>query len=136
MTDDPKPNDAPSRNPYEEIIEQHFGDALRSLMRAVAADDPYGPLYKAAMYMERLLRDSNQFQVSVDYGKIFRNVVLEIRNNVEHARMNDYEAVNVAEKGLMFLVETSCSDSAAAGRASRRLDTFKSWAGSWIRRSE
>lgn len=136
MTDENSSEDRPAANPYESIVEQHFGVALRSLMRAVAADDPYGPLHKAATHMDRFLRDSSQFKVSLDYGKIFRNVIVEIRGNVEHARMRDYEAVNVAEKGLMFLIETSCVDSAAAGRTSRRLDTFKSWAESWLRRTK
>jgi hypothetical protein len=133
MPEDEKDNREDRENFYRDYIDQLFSDVLRSLMRALGADDPYNSIYQASNHMERLLKEAERFKVPLDYYGLFRRSIEEIRKNLADSGKFDRGAVNVAEKGLMYLVEASCGDSAAAGRASQRRDKFESWAKSWVR---
>lgn len=61
----------------------------------------------------------------VDFFDIFRRAVDHLRDvATENGRRNDDGYLDAARSGTRFLAESSCSDTGARGRASKRREAF------------
>ncbi|MBI1650125.1 hypothetical protein [Hyphomicrobium sulfonivorans] len=95
---------------------------LRNCMRASASQDPAGQTYEA-MQNYMTLQKLVGYSEGVKAYELFEKAIAELRIDEQNNRV-DAAIVHAAKMGLRVLVEKSCYDGAAGGRASRREDEF------------
>jgi hypothetical protein len=122
-------------NANVDFMATRLADCLRNCMRAVAAGDPTSPRYRAVEDFDMLLKLIVRSE-GVPLHELFEKAIDELRPerlsldqlSSEWRAEYCYERsiMSAAESGLQFLVESSCADNAARGRASRRESDFLS----------
>lgn len=110
-------------NANPEFITHRFADVVRDLMRCVAADEPSRPLYSAAEGMKFVMELLKRCENPVTWYSIFTSAVASIHQMLPEDG-DDRLYLRAARDGLKYLVESSATDNAARGRASRRLSEF------------
>jgi hypothetical protein len=118
-----------------DYMANRLADCLRNCMRAVAAGDAASPCYRAVRDFEVLLKLIVRSD-GVPLYALFEKAIDELRRKSDDLSRDEvssewradryYERsiVGAAESGLQFLVESSCMDNAAGGRASTRKRNF------------
>jgi len=109
-------------NANADFMAARLADFLRNCMRAAAASDPSGPVARASedfRFLLRLLAKSQSASAYELISKAVEDLAVEERGD-----SLDGAVIYAAQMGMRFLVETSCADNAARGRASRRQTEF------------
>jgi hypothetical protein len=104
-------------------IAQELSDVLRSLMRAVAADDPSSGTTAAAKRMEYIDRLLEHCDEPLNWHWLFAEAVRNLQSALPDDP-HDKRYVTAAQRGMKYLAESSADDPAARGRASQRLSEF------------
>jgi len=112
-------------NANEPFIASELADVLRYLMRAVSSDDPSGGLYSASEKMNFVGDLIARSSEPISWYSLFREAVNEIQDCIPDDP-DDRKYIAAAKRGMKYLVESSATDNAARGRASKRLDEFLS----------
>jgi len=107
-----------------------LADCIRHCMRGVAAGDPSSPAYKATQEFEKLLKLMRHAD-GVYLYKLFADAIDEVRpkqpklgGDWRASKYFDHTVMRAAQDGIQFVVESSCGDNAARGRASKRESNF------------
>jgi hypothetical protein len=111
-----------SANANRPFIAAQMAEVIRKLMRAASSDD--GPVHTASEQMELVQELMSRCQDGSTWWHVFHDAIEEIRTNLptdKHAE----RYVDAAERGIKYFVESSATDNAAAGRASKRLQEFQ-----------
>lgn len=99
-----------------------LAEILRNCMRAAASGEPTSQTYRAAQGFQTLLKLIG-YSESVRTYELFEKAIASI--TVENERDGVESAtIHAAQMGMRYLVEKSCGDGAARGRASKRQDEF------------
>jgi len=106
-----------------DFIAAQFADVLRHLMRAVSSDDPTSGAYHAAQSMNFVADLLSKTEEKFGFYHLFLKALEEFRDDSEWGS-SEHDIVHAANRGIKYIVERSCSDNAARGRASRRQDEF------------
>jgi hypothetical protein len=106
-----------------DFIAHEFADVLRNLMRAMAATDPAAATYKAAQHMDFVAELLSKTEEKFGFSALFARTI-EILDVDEALSEVDEAIVSAAKSGIKVIVERSCSDGAAQGRASQRRRDF------------
>ncbi len=109
-----------------DFISLQFADVVRNLMRATAAGDPTSAIYKAAEKMNFVADLLSRTEEKFGFFHVFEKAIADLRNDDEGEGNIETAIVSAAKDGIKFLVERSCDDNAARGRASRRRQEFLS----------
>lgn len=109
-----------------DFISYQFADVIRNLMRATAAGDPSSTIYKAAEKMNFVADLLSRTDEKFGFYHVFEKAVSDLRNDDDRESNVETAIVAAAKDGVKFLVERSCDDNAARGRASRRRQEFLS----------
>lgn len=109
-----------------DFISYQFADVIRNLMRAAAANDPSSAVYKAAEKMDFVADLLSRTEEKFGFYRVFDKAIAELRDSDERESGVETAIVAAAKDGMKFLVERSCDDNAAHGRASRRRQEFLS----------
>jgi len=104
-------------------IASRFADVLRNLMRSVAANDPSRALYYAAEDMKFVADLLERCEQPMSWHSLFADAVENIQRMLPEDT-DDKRYSRAAQDGVKYLVESSATDNAARGRASRRLSEF------------
>lgn len=112
-------------NANSDFIAGHFADVVRNLIRAVAANDPSRPLYLAAEEMRFVIELLQRCEKPVTWYSLFIDAIASIQAHLPDDP-DDRKYIRAAQDGMKYLVESSATDNAARGRASRRLSEFMS----------
>ena len=110
-------------NATPETIAFEIADVLRDLLRASAAEDPWTGPYRAAMRMDRALELIERCPEPLSWSRLFKEAVENIRDTGRAGELEE-PIIQAARAGLRYLVEQSCDDNAARGRASQRRAAF------------
>ncbi|HZS85359.1 MAG TPA: hypothetical protein VFA50_20995 [Stellaceae bacterium] len=108
-----------------DFIGSQFADVLRDLMRAVSSDDPTDGAYRAAKKMDFVADLLSRCEEKFGFRHMFLKALEEFRDDPEWDTV-EHATVHAAQRGIKYLVERSCSDHAARGRASKREHEFLS----------
>ena len=111
-------------NARPDIAASHFADVVRNLIRAVAADDPSRPSHAAAQEMKHVIELLLRCQEPVGWYWLVSEAVREIQDCLPDDP-DDRRYINAAKRGMKYLAESSATDNAARGRASRRFEEFR-----------
>lgn len=114
-----------------------LADCIRNCMRGVASSsDPTSAGYRATQEFLQLLKLMRFAGDDIRVGQLFADAIDDIRpkrtddifNEPEHAahRYFEWTIDDAAMTGMQFVVEKSCHDNAAKGRAGRRKSDFLS----------
>lgn len=132
MADDK--NDAEERflkaNANADFMANRLAECLRNCMRAVAGGDSSSGVYRAAQDFDILLKllvHSEGVRLSELFGKAIEEIKpspLQISGEWLASKDYDHAIISAAQSGLQLLVESSCADNAARGRASQRERSF------------
>ncbi|HEY4249967.1 MAG TPA: hypothetical protein VGM87_02140 [Roseomonas sp.] len=109
-------------NANVEFMSDHLADFLRNCMRAAAATDPSAAVGRATQefaFLLRLLAKAQSPNLHDLVSRAVKDLTVQERGDVFTEAV-----IRSAEKGVRFLVESSCIDNAARGRASRREQEF------------
>jgi hypothetical protein len=109
-----------------DIISYQFADVIRNIMRATAAGDPSSAIYKAAEKMNFVADLLSRTEEKFGFYHVFEKAIADLINEDERENNVETAIVAAAKDGVKFLVERSCDDNAARGRASRRRQEFLS----------
>lgn len=111
-------------NANVDYIAAQFADVLRDMMRAFAADDPAAGVARASSHLSQMFQLINRASDPISAYSLCLKAV----ENLHETRPEDYRQEDpwavAARSGLKMLVEQSCFDNAARGRASRRQEAF------------
>lgn len=107
-----------------EYISYQFADVLRNLIRASVAGDPRSALYNAAEKMNFVAELLSKTEEKFGFHTLFTNALQHVRKENDRESPIKDAIIRAAKSGVQFLVERSCDDNAARGRASRRQDEF------------
>jgi hypothetical protein len=107
-----------------EFISHQFAAVIRNLMRASVASDPQAALHRASEEMNFVAELMSKTEEEFSFHALFARSIKLIKGTNDHDSEVERAIVRAAEQGVKFLVERSCGDNAAAGRASRREDEF------------
>jgi hypothetical protein len=111
-------------NANAEYISAKFADVLRDMMRAFAADDPAVAAGRAATNLSMMFQLIQRSPEPVSAYLLCMSAAEDLQENwPDHTQQEDPWAI-AARSGLKMLVEQSCFDNAARGRASKRRDAF------------
>jgi hypothetical protein len=110
-------------NATPDNIAVELADVLRDLMRAVAANDSGGGVYRAATRMSRAMELIEHCPERLSWSRLLKDAVEDIRDAGRIDEL-DEPVIWAARAGLRYLVEQSCDDNAARGRASQRETAF------------
>ncbi len=106
-----------------EFISLQFADVIRDLMRAaVASDGGAAAVSRAARQMKFVVDLLSQTEEKFGFHHIFQRAISDI--NIDAFNHPERDALIAAQDAVKYLVESSCHDAAARGRASRRLAEF------------
>lgn len=110
-------------NANSEFMAYRLSDLVRSLVRATAANsDPASQVYQASETLKFLIELMSHADGIQPY-EIVHKAAEDL--HVEEGRDPVDEAIlHAAKMGARYLIEMSCSDNAARGRASKRRDEF------------
>ena len=108
-----------------DFIAAQFADVLRNLMRAASSDDPSDGAFRASQQMDFVVELLSKTTEKFGFYHLFMKSIEEFKDDTEWASVEHTE-IAAARRGMKYLVERSCSDSAARGRASRRRTEFLS----------
>jgi hypothetical protein len=110
-------------NADPDIIASRFAEVIRYLMRAAAATDPWRPLYSAGEEMKLVIELLARCETPISWTSLFTKAIESIEGLLpEDPGYKQY--IQAAKDGIKYLVESSATDNAARGRASRRLREF------------
>jgi hypothetical protein len=109
-------------NANVDYMAEELAEILRSCMRSAASGDPTSQTYRAAQTFQTLLK-LIKYSDGVSTYELFEKAIISIsvdseRDGVESA------TIQAAQMGMRYLVEKSCGDGAAGGRASKRQAEF------------
>jgi len=109
-------------NANVDYMAQTLADVLRNCIRASVASNPSSQTYEAAKNFEMLLKlivRSEGVRIYELLEKAIEDITVEPRpDSVDGA------ITHAAQMGMRFLVEQSCHDNAARGRAGKRRSEF------------
>jgi len=108
-----------------DYIAAQFADVIRHLMRAISSDDPSSGIYNATRSMNSVAELLSKTEEKFGFYQLFSKALEEFRDDVEWGT-SEHDIVHTAHRGIKYIVERSCTDNAARGRASRRRDEFLS----------
>ncbi len=120
-------------NANNEYIAGVLADCIRNCMRGIASGDPSSAAYKASQDFLSLIKLLKYAENGVPLMQLFLDAIDEIRpsgtddiGNQETFAQRYYESsiIIAAQSGIQLVVESSCHDRAAKGRASRRERDF------------
>jgi len=111
-------------NARPDFIASQFADVIRSLMRAVSADGASDAVYRASEKMKFVTDLLQRCSERVTWHGMFTGAVEEIQSAIPEDD-DDRRYVRAAKRGTKYLVELSCTDPAASGRASKRQNEFR-----------
>jgi hypothetical protein len=99
-----------------------LADMIRHCMRSIASSD--GGRYQALEALQDfvVLRKLIDYSVDVSFYEVFEKALADLR--VRSDDVLDEAILDAAKTGLQLLIELSCSDGAARGRASKRRQDF------------
>jgi hypothetical protein len=113
-------------NANEEFIGGQFADLLRCLIRALAARQSSAvPIGRAVEHFHEILDLLAHADRPIDLRGAVTNAIDEMRRANGHV-WRDEDEMNTARSAALFLVEASCWDNAARGRASSRWSDLQS----------
>jgi len=112
-------------NARSEYITAEVTEVIRNLLRAVAADDPSSATWKAAEQMDTVVELIKRYDQPLNFYGIMLAAVKDFQENLPEQEW-DRDYVRAAQQGIKYLTEISATDNAARGRASKRLDEFRS----------
>ena len=107
-----------------ESIAANFADALRDMMRAFAADDPTAAASRASSHVSLMLALIKRAPEPLNAYSLCRLAAENLQENGSDDTRSDDPWAIAARSGLKMLVEQSCFDNAARGRASKRQEAF------------
>ena len=110
-------------NARPDFISGEFAEALRYLIRAVAADDSSGALYSASEKTTFLMDLIQRCPEGLSWYSIFSEAVGEIKEAIPQDT-DDRRYVHAARRGMKYFVELSSNDGFASARASKAYDGF------------
>lgn len=111
-------------NANPDYIAAQFADVLRDMMRAFAADDPAVAAHRASSHLSMMMQLVQRASDPINAYSLCLKAAEDLNENrSDDPRREDPWAV-AARSGLKMLVEQSCFDNAARGRASKRQDAF------------
>ena len=122
-------------NANKEYMAGVLADCIRNCMRGVAAGEPSSAAYKASQDFLSLIKLLKYAETGVPLMQLFVDAIDEIRptrtddiGNAETFAERYFESsiLSSAQSGIQFIIERSCHDGAAKGRASRRESDFLS----------
>lgn len=115
-------------NANPDFIGAKFAELIRDLMRAVASNSPSSEAYRAAKQMDYIAELLAHAQERLSFQFLFEKALgeFETPNGNRPELPIDEATLNAARRGIKYLVERSCTDSAANARASRRQHEFLS----------
>lgn len=106
------------------FIASELADVIRSLMRAVSSDDSSGAIHAASEKMTFIGDFLARSPEPLSWHGLIREAVDEIKEQLPDDD-DDRKLIHAAKRGVKYLVESSATDNAARGRASKRLDDFR-----------
>lgn len=117
------------RHEFErELLNENFEDLVVNLLRAVASEDPRTACSRTGELMKKIFDAAKKHSEEPDFVELVFSAISAARRNLEFESRDDHLTVRAAKRGLSYLAEASCSDSAAAGRAAKRRNDFRDWA--------
>jgi|GEM_PF-2723255 len=105
-------------------IAQEFADVVRHLMRAATSANPQDAVLKATIKMEYVAELLGRSEEAITWHRLFSDTAEVIQRRLPEVHAED-DYIQAAMCGVKYFTEYNCSDSAAVGRASQRLDDFK-----------
>jgi hypothetical protein len=105
-----------------EIITQKLADFLRDCIRASAASTPGGQMYSASQNLELLLKLFARSE-NVRILDLVADAITDLKPEPTGYPLDD-AIMRAAQLGSRYLVERSCHDNAARGRARKREAEF------------
>lgn len=110
-------------NANSEFIGSRFADLTRDLMRSFASRDGTSGLHDAAQRFAFILDLLGHADAPIVARDVIAAVLDDLRSSDGIKNETD-RIIDAARAGLKFLVESSCHDTAANGRASRQRARF------------
>jgi hypothetical protein len=110
-------------NANPDFMAQQLADLLRNCVRAAAAtSDPTSQTYRASETLKFLIQLMSRAE-SIQPFELVEKAVGQITVDGDDDPVNE-AVIHAAKMGTRFLVEESCDDNAARGRAAKRRDEF------------
>jgi hypothetical protein len=110
-------------NANPNFIAAQFADVVRDLMRAIAAGDPSHGLYHVSQRMNLVIDLWKRCPEELSAETLLYSSLRDILGSGADGPV-DEATTQAARSGLKYLIEKSCHDQAARGRASRRETEF------------
>jgi len=120
-------------NATEDYMAEVLADCIRNCMRGVASGDSSSAVFRASQDFAKLIKLIKYTETRVSVMQLFADAIDEIRPNCMEdignkdtffERYVDISIFSAASSGIQYIVERSCADNAAKGRASRRKSEF------------
>ena len=111
-------------NANEPFIAAQLADVIRYLMRAVTSEDPSSGLHSASEKMKFVAELLPRMQEPTSWYRLFTAAVEDIQRGIPDDP-DERRFISAAKRGTKYLIESSATDGAARGRASRRLEEFR-----------
>lgn len=111
-------------NANREFIVGEFADVVRSLVRAFASTESSRAISDAATRMEFVAELLKRCDDHITWYNMFSGAISEIHGCMPDDRIGG-GYVHAGRAGTKYLIESSATDGAARGRASRRLQEFQ-----------
>ena len=111
-------------NANEPFIAHQLADVVRYLMRAVSSDDPAGGISSAAEKMSFVNDLIARSPEPLSWYRLFAEAVAGIQECIPEDP-DERKFIAAAKRGTKYLVESSATDNAGRGRASKRLEEFR-----------
>ena len=109
-------------NANRQVIGSLMAEVIRDLMRALSSDHDTG--YKASEKMNFVVDMLRRCEEPLSWHQLFSDAIAEMRESLPVDSF-DKEYIRLAKRGVKYFVESSATDSAAPGRASRRQNEFR-----------
>ena len=110
-------------NANEDFIVGQLADLIRHLLRAVSSDNSSSAAHSAAETMKFVGELAARCPEPLSWYRLLSAAVDEIKNNIPDDP-HDRKFLDAATRGIKYFVESSATDNAARGRASRRHREF------------
>jgi hypothetical protein len=110
-------------NANPDFISHEFADVLRYLIRAWTSQNPTSATYRAAERMDFVTALLAQTEHKMNFYQLFSMALNHMRDDRIHSGIES-EVHSTALAGVKMLVEESCQDTAARGRAANRRNNF------------
>lgn len=111
-------------NANEPYIASQLADVIRSLMRAVSSEEASSGIHAASEKMAFVSDLIARSPEPLTWYGLIKEAVAEIQGCIPDDP-NDRKFIGAAKCGMKYLVESSATDNAARGRASKRLSEFQ-----------